>query len=114
VAIRTFGSVPFPPLRVVDQEQPIEVAWLLLKLKEWGGAASILIRSEQGAERRGGYFFHVSQESDGIQFADFEGETVVQLPLADAVRLINHASGRAFDEEMLLLCQRTVNLRQDA
>ena len=113
MAIKTFGPVPFPPLRVEDIDSPIDSLWLNGKLKEWDAKASLLLRTEKGAEKRGGFFFHLAEGDNVISFHDFEGKIIIGLDMAKAVRLMNHVSGRRFDEEMLTLCQRQINLRQD-
>ncbi len=74
----------------------------------------MLLRREGGAAKRGGFFFHLASVDAGVEFRDFGGEHIITLPTTEAVRLINHACGRIFDEEMLTLCQRAVNLRQDS
>jgi hypothetical protein len=113
MAFKTFGTVPFPPLRIVDRDAPLESDWLTERMAEWGGEASILLRWENGPAQRGGYFFHLSRRRQLYGFHDFAGKPIIELGEAKAARLINHASGRAFDAEMLDLCQKVINLRQD-
>lgn len=114
MAFKKFGPVPYPPLLVVERDDPIDDDWLAGKLASAPDGLSLLIRTAAGANNRGGFFFHLTLSADDVSFCDFAGDRIILLPLAQAVRLINHASGRAFDEEMLTLCQRSVNLRQDA
>ncbi|MFT4912690.1 MAG: hypothetical protein ACI9YM_001269 [Brevundimonas sp.] len=112
MAFATFGPVPFPPLQLIDRDLPIDGNWLTELLAE-RQQASFLVRSAAGNVKRGGYFFHVRKTPDGVQFVEFAGVAVVTLTISDAVNLINHASGRKFNSEMLLLCQQAINLRQD-
>lgn len=114
MAFRTFGPVPFPPLTITDRDDPIDADWLNLKIEELGGSASLLLRSTIGAAGRGGYFFHVARSGENFRFHDFAKTPIIDLPPDQAVRLVNHASGRTYDPEMLTLCQRVINLRQDA
>lgn len=113
MAFKKFGPVPYPPLSVVDRDEPIDEPWLTGQLDAMQGGLSLLLRSGAGANQRGGFFFHLSLSENGVSFHDFSGIQLVSLPLAEATKLINHASGRAYDEGMLILCQRTINLRQD-
>ena len=114
MAFKKFGPVPYPPLSVADRDEPIDAAWLASKLDAAPGGLSLLLRSGAGANQRGGFFFHMTSSANGVWFHDFSRIQLVSLPLDNAVRLINHAAGREFDEEMLILCQKTINLRQDS
>ncbi len=113
MAFKKFGPVPYPPLSVVDRDEPVDEAWLAEQLVAAQGGVSLLLRSDDGANQRGGFFFHISLSENSVSFHDFSGLQLVSLPLAEAAKLINHASGRAYNEDMLTLCQRTINLRQD-
>lgn len=113
MAFRKFGPVPYPPLSVVDRDEPIDEVWLAAQLVAAQGSLSLLLRSSDGASQRGGFFFHISWSENGVSFHDFSGAHLVSLPANGAAKLINHAAGRSYDEEMLILCQRTINLRQD-
>lgn len=110
---KLFGPVPFPPLCVVDRDEAVDEVLLHLCLSTRPAGLSILLRSGNGAPQRGGYFFHLSTDQEEVRFHDFEGKLLIMLSLAEAVRLINHASGRLFDAEMLDRCQREINLRHD-
>lgn len=112
MAFATFGPVPFPPLQLLDTDSPVEQDRLLDLLAK-RRQASVLVRSESGPVQRGGYFFHIRKNPGGIEFVDFSGTPVTTLTYDEATRLINHASGRRFDPEMLVKCQRIINLRQD-
>jgi hypothetical protein len=111
---RTFGPVPFPPLAVIDRDEPIDADWIINAMADRGGSVSLLLRTTVGVDGRGGFFFHLSQNGELLKFHDFAGDGIIDLPGDTAAKLINHASGRMFDPEVLTLCQRVINLRQDA
>jgi hypothetical protein len=97
----------------MDRDEPIDEPWLVDQLDAAQGGLSLLLRSGAGANQRGGFFFHISLSENGVSFHDFSGIRLVSLPLSEAVKLINHAAGREYNDDMLILCQRTINLRQD-
>ena len=110
--VKKYGTVPFAPLIVIDIDTEISEE-LLLESLAGRKSASIVLRWTVGPPGRGGYFFHISLAPERVGLHDFEGRIIVTWPMKDAIRLINHASGRAFDAEMLDLCQKEINLRQD-
>jgi hypothetical protein len=112
MAFQTFGPVPFAPLIVLDRDAAVDAAMLQEHVNH-RGSASILIRTETGVPKRGGFFFHLTATVHGYRFHDFGGTPIVTQPVQESVRLINHATGRTFDREMLTLCQRVINMRQD-
>jgi hypothetical protein len=105
------GQTPFP-LRVIDTDSPLSVEQVL-GLFQGEDAATILVRSVQGPARRGGYFFHAERSENLFQIFDFERNPIAKLDSDHLTRFINHASGRRFDDEMLLFCQSVVNFRLD-
>jgi len=107
-------SLPFPPLVLVQSDSALTWAELLPKidgrLKE---GVSICIQSESGHANRGGYFFHITQTSNGFVFRTFDRQSVLALQTeAEVVAFINHCSGRRYDQTMWEHAQ-LVNLRSD-
>lgn len=105
------GEPPFP-VKVLDTDNPVTWAEVNTLLGEAEGV-SLCIRSQNGPAKRGGYFFHFQRVGTHFQIMDFERKPIDLLDADALVRLINHASGRQFDSEMLTYCQTVVNLRQD-
>lgn len=76
----------------------------------------LLIRSEKGDPKRGGFFFNIEKTGDD----SFVFMTMENAPVAEAfscensLKLINHVSGRVFCEDMLSLCQSVINIRSDS
>jgi len=107
-------NLPYPPLRIIESDKEISWESLYKNIKDKiDKGVSICIVSEKGEEDRGGYFFHFKRIKDGIAFTNFDKS--IQFIVKDenqALKLINHASGRKYDEEMWELCQK-VNLRTD-
>ena len=113
MAPRAFGSLPYS-LELVDSDECLDHSTVLALVDHHGGSVSLCIRSAAGHTSRGGYFFHISKAGDdSITFSDITGTSVVTLKTETALRLINHASGRLFDAEMLRLCQTTINFKED-
>ena len=74
----------------------------------------LCIRSSNGHPNRGGYFFCISEKSDDeYTLETIEGIYVDTFSGDQLIRLINHASGRQFDAEMLDYCQNNINFRTD-
>jgi hypothetical protein len=114
LAKKKFGSAPFTVLSL-DKSGLISSADIQRILDSNDGAATICVREDAGAEKRGGYFFHLKYhtEEGRVEIFTFERHPVVKLTLSDTVRFINHAAGRKFDEELLSLCQNEINFRAD-
>ena len=85
MAFKKFGPVPFPPLLVLNADEPISEAWLAEQLAVSNGQRSFLIRTVVGAEKRGGFFFHLRQADEQLQFYDFGGIHIITLPRERAV-----------------------------
>jgi hypothetical protein len=122
VAKKAFAGLPFPPLREVDTDAPINFSHIQAALDAAparpGGqqATSVVVRSKIGNPKRGGYFFHIARApSSPQQFEvyDFEKRLIEVFDAASLVRFINHCAGLLFDEEMLKLCQMKINFKVD-
>lgn len=112
------GSVPFPPLEVLQRDSPIDGALInqLASKREIRNGISILIRSETGHPKRGGYFFHfrkIDNSTDEYELFDFQKTQVASLSERELILLINHCSGARYNEESYLVCQNEINLRSD-
>lgn len=105
------GKAPFP-VRTVESDDPLTLPQLRAALGA-GKRVTLCLRSAEGHPERGGYYFHLADVGGELALFDFEGEEVATLSPAEAVRFINHASGRRFDAEMLAFCRSTINLRRD-
>ncbi len=113
MAPRTFGSLPHS-LELVDSDDALSRSTALALVDRHGGSVSLCVRTASGHASRGGYFFHIAKAGDdSITFSDVTGASVITLKTETALRLINHASGRVFDAEMLRLCQTTINFKED-
>lgn len=112
------GSLPFPPLKVLDQDVPVKEDQVQAFIRERGetNGVSMLLRSENGHPNRGGYFFHFVKSSDlekSYDLHDFQKRKVASMDEEDLVLLINHCSGRQFSEDSYHICQNQINLRDD-
>ncbi|WP_173468413.1 hypothetical protein [Fibrobacter succinogenes] len=78
-------------------------------------AITLCIRSAEGAEKRGGYFFCLERDDDfqQISLETVEGFKIDTFSLSAVVQFINHVSGLQFDTTILELCQKKINLRDD-
>jgi hypothetical protein len=107
------GKAPFP-LRMLDTDDPMAEKDLLSNLRSAGGSVTLCIRSVRGHSDRGGFFFNICVAEDGLyQILDFKGSEIDRLPMESLVRLVNHVSGRKFDQDMWVYCQTVLNFRQD-
>ena len=105
--------LPFPPLRVLECDGPI--SWERLEQEIGDGldeGVSLCLVTEQGEPDRGGYFFHLQRNNDGLAFFIFkqqEGEdpkSVLTFETGEeCATLMNHVSGRQYDGEMWSKCQ---------
>lgn len=105
---------PVKPIVVVDTDKPFaenDVKVLFMHDEK----ITLCVRSKTGHEKRGGYFFCIEKCSQNtFRLFTMESELVADaLPLSVLIKLINHVSGLAFDEEMLLYCQNEINFRKD-
>lgn len=109
-------GLPFPPLHVIDQDEPIQAKEILDSIDQ-RSEVSILIRHEKGHIDRGGYFFHFKEKaghSRVFELYNFQNRFLLSIDLERLVLLINHCSGRFYSEEMYKLCQNHINLRDDS
>ena len=74
---------------------------------------TLCIRSAEGPEARGGYYFSIRRESGQYMLRTFDLDDILLITQTDLLELINHASGRRFSADMLTLAQRVINLRVD-
>lgn len=114
MARNTIGPAPFG-VYSIESDGPLLLAQITQAVHQSGGSASLCVRSTTGHPDRGGYFFHIERIEDGQSFRiyDFERHPVATLEAQELLRFINHVSGRQFDEQMLVFCQQTVNIRLD-
>ena len=113
MAPRTFGSLPYS-LELVESDDGLSRSTVVALLEQRGGSVSLCVRSASGHASRGGYFFHIAKAGDdSITFSDVNGASVITLDTETALRLINHASGRVFDADILRLCQTKINFKDD-
>ena len=107
--------LPFPPLKILSRGGLITWPWLKPVIGErLDEGISLCVTSGSGETNRGGYFFHLRKTTIGFEFATFDRERVLTLGTgAECVALMNHVSGRRYNENMWRLCQ-AVNLRTDA
>lgn len=122
VAKKGFAGLPFPPLREIDTDTPIDFTHIQAALgaaparPNGQEAASVVIRSKGGSAKRGGYFFHIARVSDSSQqfeVYDFEKRLIEVFDTATLIRFMNHCAGLRFDEDILKLCQTKINFRVD-
>ena len=107
-------SLPFPPLLVLELDGPVTWDWLepLIRDRLEAGVSLCIVGSE-GATNRGGYFFHLREEAEGITFSTFDRPNVLSFEtVEDSVAFINHVSGKRYDENMWVICQ-AANLKTD-
>lgn len=114
----TLEALPFPPLKVIDQNAPVDATQLraFLDTKTDTDGVSILIRSETGHPERGGYFFHFRRSTATpieYELFDFQKTRVAAMTEDELILLINHCSGRQYSEASYLVCQNEINLRSD-
>ena len=113
MARNIIGSLPFT-LHTVDTDNeilPTELESIFLSYPQ----VSLCVRSQSGHTDRGGYFFHfeINPDDNTVNLYDITRTKIDTLSLENAIRFLNHASGRKYDEEMLRYCQSYVNFKQD-
>ena len=101
------------PLITIDTNTPINQEQFM-NLFDTDDGITLCIRSKNGHEKRGGYYFCIYKNNDNC----FSLETMEQVLVRDfsqndIIKFINHASGLCFDEEILQYCQNEVNFRAD-
>ena len=105
------GKAPFP-VQAIDLDGPLS-AKRFNEIFDEAKARTLCVRSAKGHPDRGGYFFHLERVSGGFRIYDFRKALVGTRTAEETVRLVNHVTGRCFDEEMFAYCQATINLRKD-
>lgn len=111
-------GIPFPSLKVIDQNSPLDTIQLKALISDRGDqeGVSILIRSETGHPKRGGYYFHFRRSPnnyDDYELFEFQKTRVATMSEDELVLLINHCSGRQYSEVSYGVCQNEINLRGD-
>lgn len=107
--------LPFPPLVLIDQDGELETTVVERATRDRiANGVSLCVRSGDGPEKRGGYFFHLRQTRDGhLSLSTFDTPDVVSLTdTATLVAFMNHVAGRRYSEAMWTISQR-LNLRTD-
>jgi hypothetical protein len=109
------GGTPFPVV-IYDTNSGITEEQLqrIIDVNESG--VSLCVRSAQGPEKRGGYFFHFRHSTDPaglFELSTFDRAVVDNISIEFLVRLINHTIGYRFDPDIFNYCQNTINFRQD-
>ncbi len=113
---KTLGNLPFPPMERVDTDTPIEPEALEAILLDRPNGVSICVRSLNGPEDRGGFFFHIRPKPDNqpaYELVNFEKLVAASFDVENLAVFMNHCSGLAFDEASFQLCQTTINFRLD-
>ncbi len=107
-------SLPYPSLEIIPTPAIVEWEWLSKQIgSRLASGISVCLVAEHGHDLRGGYFFHIRRVENGFEFLDFDGRLSLSLSTsAECVAFINHATGRAFDDDMWARC-RLLNLRVD-
>jgi len=107
-------KLPFPPLVMVEGDQPLRWADLepLIQQRLQIGVSLCILR-RAGDAKRGGYFFHIKKTTEGYTFCTFDRAAVCAFADGEkAVAFINHVSGREYSDDMWRIAQH-VNLRSD-
>jgi hypothetical protein len=113
--VRDFpNGAPFPPIIFIDIDRPFAKSDLLDVLSKQKGRASICIRSLNGHEQRGGYFFHFELRGSLVALFLFDGTEKTELTIDQATDLVNHCTGSVFSEEALQLFQQKLNFKEDS
>lgn len=101
-------------LKSIETDSEIHQSQILEALGKKQGV-TLCIRSKEGHKNRGGYFFSI-EKSTGKTFnlLTMESDIIVRnLDIETLTKLINHAAGLKFDENMLQYCQNEINFRTD-
>ena len=114
--VQKLQQPPFRPVVPFDTDGLFTMDDLEQVLVENPEGISLCLRYADGNEARGGYFFHFKASSTNknvLTLLDFEDQKIANLEKPQLVALINHCSGRQYDEESFKFCQTTVNFRTD-
>lgn len=110
------GNCPFPPVRLFDQDRNFTVDDLEELAAERPQGATLCIRYPNGHRNRGGYFFHIlppKKSNNKYELYELNKTLIAEFTPTTLVSLINHCTGRQFDEESFVLCQTDLNFRRD-
>lgn len=104
---------PQYPIKTLDTDNVIpssQIASLLSNCHQ----ITLCVRSGNGHPNRGGYYFCISEKSaNTYDLETMEGVYIDTFSLEDLTTLINHASGKTFNQQMLDYCQNSINFRTD-
>ena len=104
---------PKYPIKTLDTDNVISSAQITYLLSD-SHQLTLCVRSENGHPNRGGYYFCISEKSTNTyDLETIEGVYVDTFSIDDLTTLINHASGKKFNREMLDYCQNSINFRTD-
>ena len=109
------GPAPFQVV-VFDTSSGITEEQLQRIINANEAGVSLCVRSAQGPEKRGGYFFHFRHsvaERGLYELSTFDRSVIDNISLDFLVRLINHVIGYRFDTDVFNYCQNIINFRQD-
>lgn len=113
---KVIGQPPFAPVVLFDEARDFTTEDLFRIRSERSNGFSICIRYAYGPPNRGGYFFHILPIVDqnlAFELYDFERRLIAKFKPDDLVLLINHCTGRRFDEKSFKLCQTSLNFLRD-
>jgi hypothetical protein len=116
MAKNTIGTAPFPPVLVLDKNEPLSDVDLQEALRGRFNGLSLCLRYETGPIKRGGYFFHIKPPQDEVglySVYDFERRLLTSLEFEALLRFVNHCTGRKFDENSFNLCATQLNFLTD-
>lgn len=110
----TLSQQPKFAMVTVDTDVSLTKEKLSETLKGRDGV-TLCIRTQNGHNERGGYFFNIQRNPDKTyNLLTIENSIAdINIPEEKLLRFINHASGLAFDSEMLDYCQNCINFRSD-
>ena len=114
---KVIGACPFEPVRLFDQDRNFTIHDLHTLAEECPQGTSLCIRYPSGHSKRGGYFFHIlppKKGSYGYKLYELDETLIAELEPTALVLLINHCTGRQFDNKSFMLCQTELNFRKDA
>ena len=104
---------PQYPIKTLDTDNVISSSQISSLLSDCH-QITLCVRSEHGHPNRGGYYFCISEKSaDTYDLETIEGVYVDTFSLDALTTLINHASGKKFNQQMLDYCQNSINFRTD-
>ena len=109
------GAAPFRVV-IYDTSSGMTVEQLQRIIDANESGVSLCVRSAQGPEKRGGYFFHFQRSTNAegsYELRTFDRAVVDHISIEFLVRLINHTIGYQFDADIFNYCQNNINFRQD-